>query len=298
MELRKVRGNTWVLEADELIPLYQTDERHCILLDSGLGSEREELTDALERARLTPVGVFGSHAHRDHWANSFYLRERCGARLSLPEGEAALCLNAMMYRAAYDTSTPRSVEDTYGDMIGRVDEAVGPDDGTVTFCGVPFEVIHTPGHTPDHICTATPDGVLYVADALLGEDFLLGAKLPYHYTHEVARRSVEKLRRLRSYGAYIMAHRSVTEELGALADRNLQVMDSHYEILAGLIDRPMTQDEILLAAMRHYRTFTSKEVKAARYDRNVRTTLEYLLDTGRVSVSVREGVRYYRRVEA
>lgn len=298
MELRRVRGNTWVLEADELIPLYRVDGTRCILLDSGLTSEREDLEDALDRVGLTPVGVFGSHAHRDHWGNSFYLREKYGARLALPEGEAALCLNAMMYRAAYDTASPRSVEDTYGALIGRVDEAVGPEDGPVTFCGVPLEVVHTPGHTPDHICTATPDGVLYVGDAVLGGEFLLRAKLPYHYAHEAARRSMEKLSRLRPYGACIVAHRHVTQALDALVEQNLQGLDGHCEALAELIVRPMTRDEILLAAMRHYRTFTAQEVKAARYDRNVRTTLEYLLDTGRVSVSVHEGVRYYQRVES
>lgn len=284
------------MEGMELIPLYKVDVTRCILLDSGLPAERDELVAAMERAGLTPVGVFGSHAHRDHWGNSFYLREKYGTRLSLPEGEAALCLNPMLYRAAYDSFTPRALAKTCGYMIGRVDEVVGPEDGVVEFCGVPLEVLHTRGHTPDQIATATPDGVLYVADALLGPQLLREAKLPYHYTHEEARRSITKLRKT-GYAAYIMAHRAVTDEADKLGAENLRVLDEHCERLVSLIDRPMTQDEVLLAAMRYYKTLTSKEDKAARYDRNVRTVLEYLLDTGRVCVQVREGVRYYQRVE-
>ena len=70
MKLTQVKGNTWVLEGFELIPLYKVDEGHCILLDTGLAQEREELEQALEEAGLTPVGILCSHAHVDHAGNN------------------------------------------------------------------------------------------------------------------------------------------------------------------------------------------------------------------------------------
>ncbi len=36
MKLTQVKGNTWVLEGLEFIPLYRLDDRRCILLDTGL----------------------------------------------------------------------------------------------------------------------------------------------------------------------------------------------------------------------------------------------------------------------
>ena len=42
MKLTQVKGSTWVLEANELIPLYLLDDRRCVLLDSGLAKERGE----------------------------------------------------------------------------------------------------------------------------------------------------------------------------------------------------------------------------------------------------------------
>ena len=51
MKLTQVKGNTWVIEANQLIPLYKLDERRCVLLDTGLAEEREELEElALELA--------------------------------------------------------------------------------------------------------------------------------------------------------------------------------------------------------------------------------------------------------
>ena len=70
MKLTQVKGNTWVIEANQLIPLYRLPEHRCILLDTGLREERDELEQALLQAELTPAGILCSHAHIDHCANN------------------------------------------------------------------------------------------------------------------------------------------------------------------------------------------------------------------------------------
>ena len=57
MNLTQIKGNTWAIEASELIPLYRLDDSRCVLLDTGLPGERDELDDTLRSARLTPAGV-------------------------------------------------------------------------------------------------------------------------------------------------------------------------------------------------------------------------------------------------
>ena len=47
MKLTQVKGNTYVLEGWGLIPLYKTDESHCILLDTGSIQERTDLEESL-----------------------------------------------------------------------------------------------------------------------------------------------------------------------------------------------------------------------------------------------------------
>lgn len=296
MELKQVKGDTWYFEAEELIPLYRLPGDRCVLLDSGLLSERESLVAGLEEHGLTPVGVFGSHAHRDHSVNHFYLRERWGAKVSLPAGEAALCSSLLMYKAAYDTYSPRFLEEMYGSVIGAVDETVGPADGPVNFCGVEFQVIHTPGHTPDHICTVTPDGVCYVADALLSGPVLAGAKLPYHYGHEEARRSMEKLRGVR-YDAYLMAHKGVERELGPVIEGNLSLLDAKGAALLTLLEGEMTLDQFCAVALPALKLVSGRPDRAAMFARNIRCFLDYLLDQGRLEIVVRDGLRRYRKTK-
>ena len=78
MDIRPIKGNTWVLEGMEWIPFYKLDERRCILLDTGLLGEREELEQALLDHGLTPAGILCSHAHVDHAGNNSYLRNYLG----------------------------------------------------------------------------------------------------------------------------------------------------------------------------------------------------------------------------
>ena len=48
MELEQVKGSTWVLKSWELIPLYRLDDHRCVLLDTGLAEQREELEQIVE----------------------------------------------------------------------------------------------------------------------------------------------------------------------------------------------------------------------------------------------------------
>ena len=74
MKLTLVKGNTYVLEGEELIPLYKVGQDKCILLDTGLLIERQELEETLLENGLTPIGNLTSHAHVDHCASNGYFQ--------------------------------------------------------------------------------------------------------------------------------------------------------------------------------------------------------------------------------
>ena len=66
MKLTRVKENTYVLEGEELIPLYLLDNGKCVLLDTGLLEEREDLENTLLEHGLTPAAVEVLHYYGFH----------------------------------------------------------------------------------------------------------------------------------------------------------------------------------------------------------------------------------------
>ena len=297
MELRQIEGNTWVAEATELIPLYKLDESRCILLDTGLLEEREELEGALLSHGLRPVGVLCSHAHVDHCANSGYFQEKYGAKIALTPPEAAMCSNILTLKCYFLTLPPDMVARESSCMVHTPDVMIPPENTLFSFCGAEFQIIYTPGHSAGHICTITPDKVCYTADALLSHE-MLKAKLPYALSHQMAMESREKLRGL-NCRRYIMAHRGVCspEEIDGLIDANQELLRRRAGEILSLIVRPMSASQINEAVCIQDELFTKKPRRALRFERNIRFFVEYLTDLGELETFCKNGVVYYRRPE-
>ena len=297
MKLSLVKGNTWVIEANQLIPLYDPGDGRCILLDTGLLEEREEIERTLLSAGLTPSRVLCSHAHVDHCANNGYLQEKYGTKIALTYPEAGMCASLLTLKCYFLTLSPGTVERESACMVHEPDYFIPPNDGPFTLGGVRFQVVQTPGHSAGHICVITPDNVCYTADALLSQE-LLGAKQPYNLSQEMAIHSREKLRGL-DCGAYIMAHRGVCGpgEIGPLIDANQALVRRRAEEILSLVDRPMTASQIDEAACIYHQLFTHKPRRSLRFERNVRFFIEYLVDSGRLTEVCQNGATYYVRAE-
>ncbi len=297
MELIHIKGDTYVIQANQLIPLYKLDGKRCILLDTGLLEEREGLEETLNTAGLTPVGVLCSHAHVDHCANNGYFQEKYGTKIALTFPEAGMCSSLLTLKCYFLTLSPGMVERESSCMIHAPDVTIPAPDGPFLFCGAEFRIIHTPGHSAGHICAVTPDNVCYTADALLSQE-LLTAKLPYNLSQRMALDSREKLRGL-GCDCYIMAHRGVCPggEIGGLIDANQALVRRRAEEILALVNRPMTASQIDEAACVFYRLFTSKPRRSLRFERNVRFFIEYLVDAGRLIEICQNGATYYTRPE-
>ena len=295
MELRQIKGNTWVAEAMELIPFYKLDESRCILLDTGLLEEREELEQALLSHGLRPVGVLCSHAHVDHCANSGYFQAKYGTKIALTAPEAAMCSNILTLKCYFLTLPPDMVARESSCMVHTPDVIIPPENGPFSFCGAEFQILHTPGHSAGHICIITPDQVCYTADALLSHE-MLTAKLPYNLSQQAAMESREALRGL-NCTHYIMAHRGTCsqEEVEGLIDENQALIRRRAQEILSLIVRPMSASQINEAVCIQDELFTHKPRRALRFERNIRFFVEYLTDQGLLETFCKNGIVYYRR---
>lgn len=294
MQLIPIKGNTYVLEDWQYIPLYMVDAHRCILLDTGDLSQRHAIEETLSAHGLTPVGILGTHVHTDHSPNHRYFQEKYRIPVALSAGEAGLCVTQLNLKAYFFMLPIGQInsEDEVRDMELVADRVILPGETELEFCGVRFGTLRTPGHSPDHICIRTPDDVLYLGDAVLTGDSLTSAKLPYFFSHRDAIASMDLLRREKA-SLYLAAHKGVYEDITPWLDANQAAIRDRSTQIAALVDRPMTIDEIYAAACRRFSLLTSKYAKAALFERNLRTYVEYLRDAGALRVFARNGLNYY-----
>lgn len=288
MELRKILGNTWVAEASTaLLPVYRITERDIVLIDTGYARlDRAGLTALLERSGLRLRGIICSHAHFDHSGNVRYLQQRYGAKAAAQLIEAGISVNPDAYRANYVALTYGKSRELFLEECFTADVVIGPEDGTLDFCGVRFGILPLQGHSAGHIGVVTPDNVAYVGDCLIDRQQIQAAKLP---TSMFIARDLRSKAFLRGtdYAAYIIAHKSVVtdkRELEALVDANTEfIYDKANELLADLRDG-MTFSQWIAAFCQRENIRTRNELKFSIVERNFANFVDWLTDEGRVEV--------------
>jgi glyoxylase-like metal-dependent hydrolase (beta-lactamase superfamily II) len=127
-----------------------------LLVDCGPPVTARELLRALEGRRVSGLAV--THSHEDHWGGAALLaRERGVVAQIHPAG--------LPHLVGYDVPVYRRV--AWGRPEGTRAHALG---STVDSALGRFEVIHTPGHSDDHVCLFEPErGWLFTGDLFLAE---------------------------------------------------------------------------------------------------------------------------------
>lgn len=290
MELTHILGRTWAVEGSGLMGLYRLDGGKCILIDSGELFERQDLADTLVREGLTPIGVLSTHIHTDHSINNGWLRETYHTQTAAPVGEAGFVASPLTLKSYLYCYSPGALAESWREMCHTVDCLIPAEDGEFEFCGVSFRIIHTPGHSPDHISIITPDNVCCVGDAVLSGD-PANFKLPYALSIAGMMDSAQRLRDL-DCAAYLVCHRGIHRDIGPLADSTRDLLRHRAEEIRALVDRTMTWEEVWRAVNAHFSLLSSRPTRAARMERNLRSFLDYLVDEGELTLSAKDGLQY------
>lgn len=298
MELEHVKGNTWVLKDWELIPLYKLDDHRCVLLDTGLAEQREALDEALQREGLIPVGVLCSHAHIDHMGNNAFFKEKYGTKIAMSLGEAA---HQFSYLAMGVPNYLLSVGDlesssAHGGTIHLADQIILPHEDKIQFCGAEFEIVHTPGHTSDHICAKTPDDVLYLADAMMTGQTLHRSKFPYAYDMGAY---LDSMRDLRSVKAekFVVAHYGIYDEILPLIDMEARFLRERMLDLLDLVEDYTTPKLMASAICRAYRINAHSVRDLGYFEAASLSYINYLRELEMLEAYIEDNMILYRLTE-
>lgn len=295
MEIRQIKGNTWVFEGYSLMPFYRMGDQ-CILMDNGLPHDGDVIERVLAEHNITPIGQLCTHAHIDHCANSARFQRKYNLEVGLTAAEAGCAVDVMNFKAMRTSVSPKSVRDEMSEMV-LTSVTILPDcDGKFTFCGVDFVLTHTAGHSAGHACFTTPDGVCYAGDALMSAD-MMDSKLPYALDVATALVSQQKLLTIEA-DTFILSHRGVVQkdQLPDLIQQNTALFHKRSEEILSFCDKSPDFSTLCKLVCQHFELHMRKPQRVLFFQRNIRFFLEFLEDSGKLVMDVDDGKVVYRKV--
>lgn len=152
----KIDGDTWCISEYR-----HWEETHCYLLN---GAERSLLIDTGlgicnihdEVARLTqkPIVAVATHIHWDHIGGHWYFPEfyAHGAELDWLQGGFPLSIETIREMVLDRCDPPKEFDISGYALFQGTPARILKDGDTIDLGGRVVEVLHTPGHSPGHMC--------------------------------------------------------------------------------------------------------------------------------------------------
>lgn len=298
MEIFHVQGSTFCIDTGMLyIPFYKINDEEIIMLDTGWAKgERKGIEEILDENNLKVAAIINSHAHIDHVGNNAYLKQKYDCIIAMPAYEALLCSSTVTLKAYYSTQTLSEVDEHFGHMVCETDIMILNDEDKIYVCGIKFRILHTPGHSPAHICIVTPDDVAYLGDALISQEVMDGSKMPYAFILKEDLKSKEKLYELRCK-KYIVAHKGMYDDIETLITRNINFYKSRASRIYDVINVPMTMEEILKAVIKEFNIRVNTKYRYYLIERMLRSYVEYLNETGSIKLEIVDGFLKYSKLK-
>lgn len=240
----------------EGVKAYFIDADRQTLIDTGGPSE--DSLSAL-RERLDELGtdvknieiVLNTHTHPDHFGGDHYVKQESGADVLVHPLEAPVLRNpsSMLdkWKNAYSEAGLHWTPSRYGYLVGTL-KGVNPDgalsDGDQIDLGsVSLRVIHTPGHSPGHVCFHDEDsGVLFSGDHVLGAGSVYVGGPDGDLTRYL--KSLKKLLRMR-IDLILPAHGPPVEDPHGRIRQILRHQEEREEHILGILgEKPRDLEEV------------------------------------------------------
>ena len=228
-ELVKVTDNCYYIQSPAKIGIVKINDTDVCLIDSG--SDKDAGKKALSHINANGwklAAIYNTHSHADHIGGNKLIFDRTGCRIYAPKTESAFVHNTLLEPSFLYGGYP------FSELHHKFLMAQESDVEVLTESNLPqgFEIIELPGHSFDMVGLKTPDGVIYLADALSSKETLDKYKVGFIYDVGAYIATLEKIKMMKAK-VFIPSHAEVTEDICDLAQYNI---DKVNEVASDILD--------------------------------------------------------------
>lgn len=293
MELIKIKGNSYYINAPTNIGVYVFKNKNCLLVDTGKNnSDARKIEEVLIENNLHPKFIINTHNHLDHCGGNLYFQHNypgCLVYSSLKE--KIFMENEELHASILSSCVPIKGIDKSNKPF-KVDYVL--EYGTNKINDEKFEVIALGGHSIEQIGFMTPEKVCFIGDSVFSSDIIQKYSLPYYYNVSQAINSLEKLE-LFEADYFVISHESPVVEKDVLVDliqRNLSNIDKFIKQFLEILDQPQTREDVLENLV----VLNELKLDFNQYFLNfgaVSAFIQYLYFSGLIESSIEDGKLYF-----
>ncbi|HEX3010602.1 MAG TPA: MBL fold metallo-hydrolase [Syntrophomonadaceae bacterium] len=246
MQLIKIKGNTYYIDAPTNIGVYVFKNKTCLLIDTGIdNSQAAKIDEIIKENGLHPRYIINTHTHTDHCGgNNYFKKNYPGCVVYASEEEKIFLEHPDLHNTILFSASPLK-------QLGKTSKNGGVDFileyGTLRLDEKRLEIYALPGHTADHIGVVTPENVCFCGDALFSENIMNKYSLPNLFDIESSRSTLAFIKNIET-DFFVIGHMEGfidREEAVKLAEANLENINTFEEQILELLEQPLTREDLL-----------------------------------------------------
>ncbi len=293
MGLKKIRGNTYYIHGATNIGVYAFKNKNCVLIDTGINNTvARRIERVLIDNRFHPKYIINTHSHLDHCGgNNYFLENYPGCILYASKGESIFMENPEF--TSYTLFASSGLKSMKG-MNNPIEVDYILEYGINKIDNDKFNVIPLRGHSIEQIGIITENKVCFLGDSIFSDAILEKYSLPFIYSVEDF---LETLCYIKDIDAdcFVLSHSDYIysrEEIGALADRNIENVEYYCDLCLTLLEQPLTREQLL----KNVTILKELPMDRNKYYINfaaISAFISYLYNKGAVDTFLEDGVMYY-----
>ena len=290
-ELIQAAERSYYIDCPARIGLYRLSDTEVCLIDAG--SDRDaakKILRHLNEQGWTLRMILNTHSHADHTGGNALLAQRTGCAVYAPEGDLSFTRHPLHEPSLlYGGCPPKPLRNKF--LMAQPSDAkpLTPDclpEGT--------RMLALDGHCPAMAAFQTPDGVWYLGDCLSSREIIEKYHVNYVYDPRQYLEALETVKGLEGT-CFIPAHAPVTQDIRALADRNIAKVHEIAGVIRALCAEPASFEDVLKGVFDHY-SLTMSWGQYVLVGSTVRGYLGWLLDLGQLTAAFEDNRMLWQSV--
>jgi len=291
-ELMQLTPHTYYLQSPAKIGLYVEDDGTAYLIDSGNDKEAgRKINQILKAQGWTLKAIINTHSNADHIGGNAFLQSRTGCVITGKGLENAFTQSPILEPSfLYGGFPPKPLTNKF--LMAQPSE-VSP----MADIQLPegFEVFPLPGHYFDMIGIRTPDDVVFLADALSGENIVAKYHINFIYDIKAYLETLDMIDTMQAK-IFLPSHAEPFEDIRPLVEINRNKVLEIIELVKDLCAQPISTEELIKAVFDHY-GLTMDFNQHVLVGSTLRSYLAYLLNAGCMEALFQDNRLLWRALE-